>query len=247
MHDAGTSQRAFHHDDWNALLGRFVLNGNVDYPTFARVIRLVEAYLDRLANARPDTWADPDAHLALYLNAYNAIAVYQILLNWPVASLTEIPGFFTRPFPVGRRNVALDHLRHGAVRRYRDPSIHLALAPGTIGWPRLQPFAFSATAVRDQLTTARAAFLHDQEHAIRFDAAGNTLYLASLFRWYAGDWSNGRPLPRAARLLGGLVAPASMVPALLPLLPPAIQHQIADRHPHVRWIPDSPMLAGIQP
>lgn len=100
---AGAGAGQFTHDDWNALVRRFVRQGHVDYVNFARVRRILEIYLDRLAHARPETWTDADDQLAFYINAYNAITIHQIITHPDATSVLDIPAFFARPYPVGQQ------------------------------------------------------------------------------------------------------------------------------------------------
>lgn len=129
----GTGAGRFGHSEWSALLGRFVRNGAVEYPTFRRVQRLVSEYLRRLAQVDPETFIDADDQLALYLNAYNAIAVHQVLQHDPIRSIREIPGAFLRPYPIGRRNLSLHTLHATILRAFGDPRIHAAINPAARG------------------------------------------------------------------------------------------------------------------
>lgn len=234
----GAGAGRWQHEDWNALLRRFVHNGEVDYHTFSRVRRILEIYLDRVADARPDTWVDADEQVAFYLNAYNAIAVHLVIARISVASLRDVPAAFARPYPVGQRNVSLGELQHSILRAYGDPRVHLALAPAARGGPSLQSWAFSGRELQAQLETITQQFLADEQRGARYDAATHTLFLSPILRRWAGDWIDPTRMPSPTPLLHGWLQPTAMLPKLLPYLPPTLQTTLraAPQPPRLQWI-----------
>jgi hypothetical protein len=226
------------HSEWAALLSRFVDDaGLVDYRTLVRVQRLMETYLERLADTDPDAFADTDDQLAFYLNAYNAIAMYQVVQHYPVLSLRAVPGAWVRPFPVGRRNVSLVQLHGTLVRAFGDPRVHAALCPATWGGPILFNEPFVGTRLQAQLADALRRLLADGERGARYDAATNTLYLAApLVRW-AGDWVYPQRMPRAWGLIAGRAQPQRFLQAIAPYMPPALAAVVPAQQLTVRALP----------
>jgi len=222
----GAGARGERHREWSALLGRFVADGRVEYATMTRVRRLVEVYLSRLAEQDPDAFADADEQLAFFLNAYNTIAVHQVLLHYPVASLRAIGGASSRPYPIGRRNLSLLALEAGVLRAFGDPRVHAAITPAALGAPALQPRAFNGTELQQQLDAAARGLLADARRGAGYDAATDTLWLPAALRRYAGDWIRPELMPSAAPVLLGRLRPSAMLPALAPLLPDAITAQL---------------------
>lgn len=226
------------HSEWGALLSRFVDDaGLVEYRTLVRVQRLMETYLERLADTDPDAFADTDDQLAFYLNAYNAIAMYQVVQHYPVASLQAVPGAWVRPFPVGRRNVSLVHLHGTLVRAFGDPRVHTALCPAARGGPPLLNEPFVGTSLQAQLDIAMRRLLADGERGARYDRATNTLQLAApLLRW-AGDWAYPQQMPRVWGLIAGRAQPQRLGQAIKPYLPPALAAVVSDHQPTLRALP----------
>jgi len=226
------------HSEWGALLSRFVDDaGLAEYRTLVRVQRLMETYLERLADTDPDTFADTDDQLAFYLNAYNAIAMYQVVQHYPVLSLQAVPGAWVRPFPVGRRNVSLVQLHGTLVRAFGDPRVHAALCPAARGGPPLHNEPFVGTRLQAQLADALRRLLADPEHGARYDRATNTLQLAApLVRW-AGDWAYPQRMPRAWGLIVGRAEPQRFLQSITPYLPPALAAFVFDQQPTLRALP----------
>lgn len=219
----GVGAGRFQHSEWNALLSRFVQDGRIDYGGMVRVRRLVEVYLSRLAEHDPETFIDADDQLAFYLNAYNAIAVHQVVLHYPVPSIRVIPGAFVRPYPIGRRNVALHTLHGGLLRAFGDPRVHIALTPAALGGAQIQPLAFTGTDLQATLDGALRRFLADPDRGARYDAVTETLWLSPIVRWFAGDLLEPAAMPR----LGGLVRGWRRLPELLPVLRPYLPAALA--------------------
>ncbi len=199
--------------------------------------RLLESYLQRLADTDPDTFADSDDQLAFFLNAYNAIAMYQVTQHYPVPSIKSVPYAFVRPFPVGGRNVSLVQLHGTLARAFGDPRVHAALCPAARGAPLLPSEPFVGTLLQVQLDDAVRRLLADEQRGARYEAATNTLYLAApLLRW-AGDWVAPHRMPRAVNLIMNRVQPQRLGQALQPFLPPTLTEIVHEHQPMLRPLP----------
>ncbi len=229
----GVGAGRFQHSEWTSLLSRFVQNGTVEYSTMVRVRRLLEVYLQRLADIDPEAFVDADDQLAFYLNAYNAIAVHQVLCNYPIASIREIPGAFLRPYPVGRRNLSLHSLHSHVLRAFRDPRVHVAIAPAARGGPQLMPYAFTGAGLQAELDAALRRFLGDEQRGIRFDPATRTLFVAPMLTWFAADFLRPYAMATLSNLLPGRAGPGAVLHALRPMLPPAANAAL-DSGPRIR-------------
>jgi hypothetical protein len=222
---AAENARPFLSYDWEALITRFVSGSGIDYATFARVRRLMEVHLDRLSEARPDLFASGDERLAFYLNAYNAIAVYQVVLHYPVRSILEIPGAFTRPFPVGHENHSLTTLLHARIRPFGDPRVHAAIVPAAASAPPLR--AYTPATLQQELDAQLRAFLADPRRGMRPMPNGKGVVLNPLFRAYAADFAGAGAIPGRARVLGGWISPQRVLGTLRAYAPASLEPLIA--------------------
>ncbi len=212
--------RQFRHEDWITLVNRFTVQGGVDYSTFLRVRRVLESYLDRLSEARVEQLRDADEQLALYINAYNALVVYQVLLHYPVGSLRDIPTAFTRPFPVGRENLSLHQLLHARIRRFGDPRVHAAVVPAAQSAPLLR--GYTGGGLQAELDEQMRSLMADKQRGLWLDSASRRVFLSQTFRRFAGDFAAGDRMPSFSSLVAGWLRPASALPALRPYLPDAV-------------------------
>ncbi|HEY0735459.1 MAG TPA: DUF547 domain-containing protein [Herpetosiphonaceae bacterium] len=235
---SGIGAGRFQHGEWTALLSRFThIDGTIDYGTMVRVRRLVEVYLRRLAEADPETFADADDQLAFYLNAYNAIAVHQVLRSYPVRSIRQIPGALTRPYPIGRRNVSLNILHASILRTFGDPRIHAAINPATRGSGPLQPQAFSGSGLQQELDAAMRRLLNDPAHGARLEVKTKSIYISSIFRLFGGDFLQPHTMPSLVGLVAGWMNTAPLVMVVAPYLPSELAIAVRQNQLDVRFLP----------
>jgi len=186
---------------WDELLQRYVDDlGRVNYRGWkAEGADVLRAWLESLADVDLADGTDADARLALWLNAYNAIAISQVIEVYPIASIRPkilgIPNwlgfldFFTRSNSIiGGKKYSLNQIEHAILRpEFAEPRIHFALVCASVGCPLLRRGAYFPESVRTQLETDTSSFIHNPDK-VRYDAAKKTLYLSKIFEWYGEDF-----------------------------------------------------------
>ena len=177
---------------WDALLKANVKDGKVNYKGFADSPDFA-AFVAAIGTTDPATLPSDDARLAFWINAYNALTISGVLAAGEgVTSVSTIKpdfGFFkSKDYTVGGKKLALNDIENEIIRpTFKDPRVHAALNCASISCPPLQPFAFTADKVRDQLQTAMQAFVLDRSRN-GIDAAAKTVQLSSIFDWYKADF-----------------------------------------------------------
>ncbi len=202
---------AFGHQDWNAVLSRFVdERGRVDYEAVARDRAALDRYLAQIAEIGPRSTPElfpTQAHqLAYYVNAYNAL-VFKGVLDGNLDAETVwrglVPGygfFVGRKFRLDRRSINLRNLENKIVRaRFGNARVHAALNCASVGCPRLPTTAFEPGRLEHELNTAMAEFVSGEQH-VRVDDGNRTVFLSKIFDWYREDFltderESGNPNP----------------------------------------------------
>jgi hypothetical protein len=186
---------------WDELLQRYVDDlGRVNYRRWkAEGADVLRVWLESLAEVDLADFTDADARLALWLNAYNAIAISQVLEVYPIASIRPkvlgIPNwlsfldFFTRSNTIiGGKKYSLNQIEHAILRpEFAEPRIHFALVCASVGCPLLRRGAYFPESVRTQLEADASRFIHNPDK-VRYDAQKKTLYLSKIFKWYEEDF-----------------------------------------------------------
>ena len=207
---------------WDELLQRYVDDlGRVNYQRWkAEGADVLRAWLESLADLDLADFTDADARLALWLNAYNAIAISQVLEVYPIASIRPkvlgIPNwlsfldFFTRSNTIiGGKKYSLNQIEHAILRpEFAEPRIHFALVCASVGCPLLRRGAYFPESVRTQLEADASRFIHNPDK-VRYDAQKKTLYLSKIFKWYEEDFV--KAAGSVAEYVGGYLGPEAAV------------------------------------
>ena len=207
---------------WDELLQRYVDDlGRVNYRRWkAEGADVLRVWLESLADVDLADFTDADARLALWLNAYNAIAISQVLEVYPIASIRPkvlgIPNwlsfldFFTRSNTIiGGKKYSLNQIEHAILRpEFAEPRIHFALVCASVGCPLLRRGAYFPESVRTQLEADASRFTHNPDK-VRYDAEKKTLYLSKIFKWYGEDFV--KAAGSVAEYVGGYLGPEAAV------------------------------------
>jgi len=151
------------------------------------------ALVKSLAETDPDGF-DRDEALAFYVNAYNILAIDVVASNYPVASIKDV-GSLLRPVwkrkagTIDGRSVTLDGIENATLRPLGDPRIHAAIVCASLSCPPLRREAYRAERLEEQLDDNMRRWLADPRKGVRADAATGTLFVSSIFKWFAEDFA----------------------------------------------------------
>jgi len=159
--------------------------------------------LASLAGAAPPR--EREARLALWINAYNVLAIDTIVRGYPMESIRDAGSLF---FPVwkreagriGGRPVTLDEIEHAILRPMGDPRIHAAVICASRSCPALRREPYDAARIDAQLDDAMTRFLADPRKGLAIDRAAGVVRLSKVFDWFEEDFdAAGGVLAFAAR------------------------------------------------
>lgn len=174
------------HSQWDALLKKHVAkNGLVDYQGFLNDRAKLNSYLKMLSENPPsESWSVQEL-LAYYINAYNAYTVDLILDNYPLKSIKDINGAWTKAIvPIGDKTLSLGGIENGILRKMNEPRIHFAINCASISCPDLLNEAFTADKIDAQLDKVTRSFINGPKN----DIGINKLKLSKIFDWYKKDY-----------------------------------------------------------
>lgn len=188
---SNTSSSAFiiDHSSWTLLLNTYVdENGLVDYKRFVLDKEKLAHYLNALSQKVPtDKWSVQE-QLAYYINLYNAHTVHLILENYPVKSIKDINGAWTKDFvQIGNKEISLGALEHSILRKMNEPRIHFAINCASGSCPKLLNEAFTADKLDGQLNTVTLGFINSDNNTITQDK----VELSRIFKWFKNDFFDG--------------------------------------------------------
>jgi uncharacterized protein DUF547 len=174
------------HSPWDILLKKHVdEDGLVNYMGFKNDREALNDYLEMLSIQQPDgSWSVQEL-LAYYINLYNAYTVDLILENYPVNSIKDINGPWTKAIvPIGKNNLSLAGIENGVLRKMNEPRIHFAINCASISCPNLLNEAYTAANINEQLNKAAQGFINNSNNDIK----ANNPQLSPIFDWYRKDF-----------------------------------------------------------
>lgn len=188
---APVSEGKIDHSTWNKLLQKHVdTNGCVDYQGFKKDEKALLSYLQMLADNEPSEGWSVQELLAYYINLYNAATVNLIVQKYPINSIKDIDGAWTKGrVAVGNSNLSLGGIENGILRKMNEPRIHFAINCASISCPKLMGEAYTAEKIDEQLDRAAREFINSDKNRI----TAKNPKVSSIFDWYAKDFKvNGK-------------------------------------------------------
>ena len=134
-----------------------------------------------------------DQQLAFLINAYNAFTIKLIINHYPIKSIKDIGGFFTKPwaiefFSLLGEKFTLDKIEHETIRKnFKEAKIHFAVNCASIGCPSLYKEAFIAPKLQIQLSEASLNFLKNNTKN-KINLNSDTISISKIFDWYEDDF-----------------------------------------------------------
>ena len=185
---------------WARVLKQFVdEQGRVDYAALAANPQDLARYVGWVADRDPASWPDlfrTPAHLAAYhLNAYNALAMYNMLDFGAPASLSLVDRrefLQNRKMFVAGRPLSLSEYREQIVLGINDARVHFALNNMLAGDPRLSRDPFRGATLEQQLDREARRFF-GEERNLRVDAGRRRIVMSALVHEHQGDFLRAWP------------------------------------------------------
>jgi hypothetical protein len=139
------------------------------------------AYLANLGDARPAAMS-ADEKKAFYVNAYNAMAIGIVLDRYPLLTIRDVDGAFTRiTRRIGGETLSLDDVEN-RLRALHDPRFHFAIVCVSESCPPLAPRAYTAGTISADLEKQGRAFVNDPKKNV-IDRAKDRVALSRIFDW----------------------------------------------------------------
>ncbi len=202
---AGIPAGEIDHSGYDAFLKKFTRNGTVGYRAVKEDGSMLAQYLELLESVDEkdfEQWTR-EARMAFWINAYNAITIHGIVINYPIeygglasrirfprSSIRQIENFWDTAFiKVMGKEITLNEIEHEILRKeFGDPRIHFSIVCASIGCPVLSADAYRAETLEKQLDDDAKRLVNDREK-IRFNKKRNVIYVSSIFKWYREDFS----------------------------------------------------------
>ncbi len=169
--------------------GRIDFRGIADHPN--PLYRYI-AYVAQTSPRRsPERFPDRETQLEYYLNSYNALAMYGVIVRgFPkdFHRFSDRAGFFKlTEYRIGGKLQSLYDYENDVIRPLGDPRVHFALNCMVRACPRLPRTPFRARSVNEILDVLTVEFVNDPRH-VDVLQADKKVRLSEIFRFYKEDF-----------------------------------------------------------
>jgi len=167
--------------------------GRIDFTGLTRDRADLDTYVAWIAavspGSSPGSFPTLDAKLAYYLNAYNALAMYNVVRTGLPLRLPndKVRFFYGDKLLVGGQRLSLYAFENEVIRPLGDPRIHFALNCMVKSCPRLPREPFLAEGLDAQLEAAAREFLNDKRNVEPFPPE-RVVRLSMILNWYEKDF-----------------------------------------------------------
>jgi hypothetical protein len=184
---------------WASVLSRFVdEKGRIDFAGMAKDPHDLEVYVAWLAKvspvSRPDLFPTQDSRLAFYINAYNALAMYDTIRSGMPRDVNavKVRFFYKNRFQLGGSDISLYDLENKVIRPMGDPRVHTALNCMARGCPRLPREPFRADMLDPELE-ATSQYFFNEERNVKPEPGKQTVRLSQILQFYTEDFVKKAP------------------------------------------------------
>jgi Protein of unknown function, DUF547 len=139
---------------------------------------------------RPELFPTEKDKLAYWINAYNAVCMYDVNKRGRPASIKNAGGipyaiFYFDKFPYGGTDLTLDGVEKQYVRSVGDPRVHFALNCSSYSCPPLRAEPYEAAKLDAQFDDQGRRYLSDPRGAVR---DGDNVKLGEIFKFYQDEF-----------------------------------------------------------
>lgn len=185
---------------WERVLQQFVdAEGRVDFAKLAQNRADLDQFVGYIwqydPRNQPQAFPTRNHVLAWHINAYNALAMYQVLADGipeTLAGLKKVRFFALTKVQIGGQPTSLYQFENKVIRPMGEPRIHMALNCMSISCPRLPRFPFSGERLEAQLQQETERFVAEARN-VEQDDANQVLRVSEIFKLYRDDFLQQAP------------------------------------------------------
>jgi len=185
---------------WAAVLDRFVDEyGRVDFEGIAQAPADLNSAVAYIASTSPESnpslFPSREARLAYYINAYNALAMFNVVdsgIPSSLAGLQKFRFFWVKKFTIGGRSISLYALENDVIRPMREERVHFALNCMAVSCPRL-PRTPNTTANLDRELAAAARLFFSEKRNLTISSDPREIKVSEILKFYREDFLRTSP------------------------------------------------------
>lgn len=182
-------------DAWTAVLKKHVdEEGRVDFVAVQRDPGELLAYVNYVSKNGPKTtpkaFSTKSDRIAHYINAYNALSMYNIIdsdIPESLSGLSKVKFFYFKKFIIDGEEMSLYHYENEIIRKQGEERVHFALNCMSKGCPRLPRTPFTGKGLEAELDGEAKRFFNEARN-VRVDTEEKTVYLSEILDFFTEDF-----------------------------------------------------------
>jgi hypothetical protein len=185
---------------WAKVLNEHVNEaGQVDFEGVKADPRYLRSYVEYVAHhgpkSDPTEFKDRNAELAFYLNAYNALSMYNIIesgIPKSLGGMKKVSFFYFTDAMIDGTKISFYDFENKVVRPIGEERVHFALNCMSKGCPCLPRVPFSPTKLDDQLAKEAATFFNEERN-VQLEDGLKTVHFSEILKFYQEDFLKKSP------------------------------------------------------
>jgi len=184
---------------WARVLSKYVDDtGRIDFAGVAKDRADLDAYVAWVGKVSPAntpaSFPTKESKLAYYLNAYNALAMYNVIESGQPKDVNavKVRFFYRNKLALGGERMSLYDLENKIVRPMGDPRVHFALNCMVRGCPRLPREPFRADQLDMELEATAQYFLNENRN-VQVEPDKQTVRFSQILQFYTEDFLKKSP------------------------------------------------------
>jgi hypothetical protein len=180
-------------DEADALFGKYVSNGKVDYAAIKKNPEELNGLLAKAKGIKVNK-SDTNTYKAFWINAYNIATIKGVVNNYPLKSVMDVDGFFDKTkYDIGGKSIALDGIQKEMLQaEFHEPRFHFVLVCAALSCPPIIKKAYRPETLEKQLQEQTVKALNDPQFV---QHNGKEVLFSQIMKWYNEDFTkNGQTL-----------------------------------------------------
>ncbi len=180
-------------DEADALFGKYVANGKVDYAAIKKNPETLNTLLAKAKDIRVDK-SNAKTYQAFWINAYNIATIKGVVNNYPLKSPLDVTGFFDKiKYDIGGKSITLNDIENIMLRaEFNEPRFHFVLVCAALSCPPIITKAYRPETLEKQLQEQTVKALNNPQFV---QHQGKEVLFSQIMEWYNEDFTrNGQTL-----------------------------------------------------
>lgn len=180
-------------DEADALFGKYVSNGKVDYAAIKKNPESLNGLMALAKDIRVEK-SNAKTYQAFWINVYNIATIKGVINNYPLKKVIDVDGFFDKiKYDIGGKAITLNDIENIMLRaEFHEPRFHFVLVCAAKSCPPIINIAYRPETLEKKLQEQTVIALNNPEFV---QLKEKKVLFSKIMDWYNEDFTkNGQTL-----------------------------------------------------